>query len=132
MILKSIAILIFCASCLHAEDSRSIESTLSSLSNIIIPNVDFTDETTVSEVIYILNLHLRSPDPPPPKSWKIHLDVSQKVKSSKITLKGKNLHLHKVLGKIADQIEADIVVNGKGYILRVPKKQAEQVTAPNP
>ena len=131
MILKSIAILIFCASCLHAEDSRIIESTLSSLSNIIIPNVDFTDETTVSEVVYVLNLLLRSPDPPPPKSWKIHLDVPQKIKSSKITLKGKNLHLHEVLGKIADQIEADLVVNEKGYTLRVTIKQEEDA-APNP
>ena len=44
----------------HAEE-RTIEQTLSSLSNIIVPNVNFSDDTTVEEAVEFLNMTLRAP-----------------------------------------------------------------------
>ena len=92
-----------------AEQDRSVEKTLSSLANIIIPRIDFDQEITVEEAVDFLNLILHAPDPPPPRHWKIRLDVPEKLKMAKIPLVGKDLHLHEILGKIADTIGAEVV-----------------------
>ena len=121
-----IVLLLFCVSHLQAENSRGVESNLISLAEMVVPHIDMSDGATLSEAVDYLNLLFRAPDPPPPTSWKIRLDAPQHIKGSKVFLKGKNLRLHQVLGKIADQVGADVEINKTGYILYAsnnPEKQ---------
>ena len=129
MTLRSITILLLCVSLAGADGDRSIERNLSTLANVIIPVVDFTDGTTVSEGIEFLNIVLRSPDPPPPKEWKIRTELSDKAMNTKLAIRGRDMNLHKILGQIADTIGAEIVVTRKGYVLREPKTKRQNKAA---
>jgi|GEM_PF-6627499 len=113
----------------HAE-KRTIEQTLSNLSSIIIPNVEFTDDTTVEEAVDFLNMVLRAPDPPPPKQWKIRLDVPEELAKKKIDITGRNLNLHQILGRIADAIDVEVLITRHGFTLRQPTKKEAQQAAP--
>ena len=121
---KLILLLALLTPAMGAEQDRSVEKTLSSLANIIIPRIDFDQEITVEEAVDFLNLILHAPDPPPPRHWKIRLDVPEKLKMAKIPLVGKDLHLHEILGKIADTIGAEVVATRYGYVLREPQPLA--------
>jgi hypothetical protein len=125
-----VALLLTTAS--QGEEKRTIEQTLSSLSSIIIPRVDFSDNTTVEEAVDFLNMVLRAPDPPPPKNWKIQLDVPELSAKKKASIVGRNLNLHQILGRLADTIDAEVLITRNGFILRQqPKKEAQQDAPPN-
>ena len=112
----------------QSEEQRTMEQTLSSLANIVIPSVEFSGDTTVEEAIDFLNQRLHEPDPPPPKQWKILLDIPAADATKKISIKGKNLRLHQVLGKIADAIGAEVIVTKDGFTLRQASKKDLQKT----
>jgi hypothetical protein len=114
----------------HAEE-RTIEQTLSSLSNIIVPSVNFSDDTTVEEAVEFLNMTLRAPDPPPPREWKIHLDLSEELLKKKVNIVGRNLNLHQILGRLADGIGAEVLIARNGFTLRQPTKKEAQQAAPS-
>lgn len=127
-ILTLILTLIFTAGA-HAEE-RTIEQTLSSLSNIIVPSVNFSD-ATVEEAVDFLNMILRAPDPPPPREWKIRLDLSQELLKKKVNIVGRNLNLHQILGRLADGIGAEVLITRNGFILRQLTKTEAQQVAPS-
>jgi hypothetical protein len=122
--MKTITLIIalFLTAGTHGEE-RTIEQTLSNLSNIIIPHVEFTDDTTVEEAVDFLNMALRAPDPPPPKQWKIRLDVPEASAKKKVTIIGRNLNLHQIIGRIADAIGAEVHITRSGFTLRQPTKK---------
>ena len=107
-------------------EERTIEQTLSNLSNIIIPRLDLSADTTVEEAVDFLNMVLRAPDPPPPKEWKIRLDVPEALTKKKVTIVGRNLNLHQILGRIADAIGAEVLITRNGFTLRQPNKKEAQ------
>ena len=117
----------------HGEEDRTIARTLSSLANIIIPHVELSDGTTIQEAVDFLNMRLHEPDPPPPRSWKIRLEVPESSAKKRITIVGKNLNLHQILGALADEIGAEVIVTRQGFTLREPpKKDAQQAGAGQP
>jgi hypothetical protein len=115
------------------EEDRTIARTLSSLANIIIPYVELSGDTTIQEAVDFLNMRLREPDPPPPRSWKIRLEVPESSAKKRIAIVGRDLKLHQILGALADEIGAEVIVTRQGFTLRVPpKKDAQQAGAGQP
>ena len=100
-----------------------MSQTLSSLANIVIARIDFTPNTTLEEAVDFLNMRLRAPDPPPPKNWKLRLEVSEAVAKKRVTLVGENLPLHQIVGVLADQIGAEVVITRQGFTLREPSNK---------
>ena len=128
---RTLAIVLCLTGLMKGEEDRSIEMTLFNLANIVIPQVHFSDGTSVEDAVDYLNLVLRAPDPPPPKRWKIRLEVSELAAKTKLSLDGKNLNLHQVLGHIADAMGAELVVTREGIILRDPTGNGKQQESPD-
>jgi hypothetical protein len=132
MNIRTLFVALLLTSATHGEVDRTITRTLSSLANIIIPHVEFSDDTTIQEAVDFLNMSLRAPDPPPPKLWKIRLEVPESSAKKRISIVGKNLNLHQILGALADEIGAEVIVTRQGFILRSPPKNDAQQAGTGP
>lgn len=126
MNIRTLIVVLLLTASTQGEENRTIEQSLSSLANIIIPRVDFSDDTTVTEAVNYLNIVLRAPDPPAPKEWKIRLEIQESAAKKKIKIVGRNLKLHQILGQIADAIDAEVIITRNGFIIsHLTKKEAQ-------
>jgi hypothetical protein len=123
MTIRPLVLISIFASAVHAEETRTIERNLSTLANVIIPIINLSEDTTILETVDFLNLRFRETDPPPPRNWKLRLEVSEAAANTKFTIVARDMNLHQILGKIADTIDAEIVVTRTGYIIREKAKQ---------
>jgi hypothetical protein len=107
--------------------TKTVEWTLSHISKVTIPRIDIDDTATVEGCISFLNLASGAP-----KEYRVEIDGSalgkEKLEArSTIKLKARDIKLIEVLGKIADSVQASLVIEA-GKVHLVPKEAA--VTGP--
>ncbi len=63
----------------------------------------------------------------PFKQWRIRLEVSESSAEKRVSIVGKNLNLHQILGSLADEIGAEVLITRYGFTLSEPIKiEAQQ------
>jgi len=98
---------------------KTIAWTTSRLSHQIIPYLNFQEMPLNEALDFIAVMEL-------PKDYKISIDCSKlKDPKPKITLTARDLPQLEAIGRVAEAVEADIVIS-PGKVSLVPKKMVEQ------
>ena len=96
---------------------KTMAWTVASVSQVIVPSVDFRD-ATVEDAVAFLTMS------GPPKAYRASIDISQlgEKAQQKLTLHGRQMTLLKILGAIAQEIEADLLIS-PGTVSLVPRSK---------
>jgi hypothetical protein len=107
---------------------KTIEWTTGYLSKVIVPRVDFDRTTSLGQCLNFLELVMGRP-----AAYNIKIDgeaLGVAKLSAPVSLKVRDMKLIEILAKLADAVDANLVIE-RGNVSLIPKKEAEQAVAPN-
>ncbi len=107
---------------------KTIEWTAGYLSRVVVPRVDFNESTPLGECLNFLELMQGRP-----AAYGIKVDgeaLGDARLGAPVSLKAEGMKLMEVLAKLADAVDASLVIE-RGKVSLIPKKEAEKAVAPN-
>jgi hypothetical protein len=108
---------------------KTIEWTAGYLSRLVIPRVDFDESTPLGECLNFLELIQGRP-----ATYSIKVDgeaLGEAKLSAPVSLKVREMKLIDILAKLADAVDANLVIE-RGKVSLIPKKEVEQAGAGQP
>jgi hypothetical protein len=108
---------------------KTIEWTAGYLSRVVVPRVDFNDSTPLGQCLNFLELIQGRP-----AAYSIKVDgeaLGDAKLSAPISLKAQDMKLIEILAKLADAVDANLVIE-RGKVSLIPKKEAEQAGTGQP
>jgi hypothetical protein len=95
----------------------------------VIPRVDFNESTPLGQCLNFLELIQGKP-----VAYSIKIDgeaLGDTKLSAPVSLKAKDMKLIEILAKLADAVDANLVIE-RGKVSLIPKKEAEQAGSGQP